>query len=45
MQAHEEVADAARENSDIMIEFASIDPHKGKMGVREARAIRALKLT
>ena len=34
---NEEVADAARENSDIMMAFASIDPHKGKMGVREAR--------
>ena len=34
---NEEVADAARENSDMMIAFASIDPHKGKMGVREAR--------
>ena len=34
-----EVADAARENSDIMIAFASIDPHKGRMGAREARAL------
>ena len=34
-----EVADAARDNSDIMIAFASIDPHKGRMGVREARAL------
>ena len=34
---NEEIADAARENGDIMIAFASIDPHKGKMGVREAR--------
>ncbi len=32
-----EVSDAARENSDIMLAFASIDPHKGKMGAREAR--------
>src|SRR5512143_1651940 len=37
--ANEEVADAASENSDMMIAFASIDPHKGKMGVREARAL------
>jgi hypothetical protein len=37
--ANEEVADAARENSDIMIAFASIDPHKGKLGVREARQL------
>jgi predicted TIM-barrel fold metal-dependent hydrolase len=36
---NEEVADAARENSDIMLAFASIDPHKGKMGVREARKL------
>ena len=32
---NEEVIDAARENSDIMVAFASIDPHKGKLGVRE----------
>ncbi len=36
---NEEVADAARENADIMLAFASIDPHKGKMGVREARRL------
>ena len=35
--SNEEVAEAAAENSDIMIAFASIDPHKGVMGVREAR--------
>jgi len=35
--SNEEVAQAAAENSDIMIAFASIDPHKGIMGVREAR--------
>src|SRR5580693_8774330 len=34
---NQEVIDAARENSDIMIAFASIDPHKGMMGAREAR--------
>jgi predicted TIM-barrel fold metal-dependent hydrolase len=34
---NEEVAEAARDNSDMMIAFASIDPHKGKLGVREAR--------
>src|SRR5450432_2323366 len=33
---NQEVIDAARENSDIMIAFASIDPHKGMMGAREA---------
>src|SRR5690606_991055 len=36
---NEEVAEAALENSDIMMAFASIDPHKGKMGVREARRL------
>lgn len=34
-----EVADAAAENSDMMIAFASIDPHKGRMGVSEAREL------
>jgi hypothetical protein len=34
---NEEVAEAAAENADIMIAFASIDPHKGRMGLREAR--------
>ncbi|MEQ1649129.1 MAG: amidohydrolase family protein [Hyphomicrobiaceae bacterium] len=36
---NEEVAEAAAANSDMMIAFASIDPHKGKMGVREAEAL------
>ncbi|HLT89914.1 MAG TPA: amidohydrolase family protein [Woeseiaceae bacterium] len=36
---NEEIVDAARENSDIMLAFASIDPHKGKMGLREARRL------
>ncbi len=35
--SNDEVAEAAAANSDIMIAFASIDPHKGIMGVREAR--------
>ncbi|MEY2655944.1 MAG: hypothetical protein RLZZ524_2972, partial [Pseudomonadota bacterium] len=34
---NEEICDAARENADMMVAFASIDPHKGKMGAREAR--------
>ena len=34
---NEEVAEAAAANTDIMMAFASIDPHKGRMGVREAR--------
>jgi uncharacterized protein len=33
---NEEVAEVAHENNDALIPFASIDPHKGKMGVREA---------
>ena len=36
---NEEVAEAALENSDMMVAFASIDPHKGMMGVREARRL------
>ena len=36
---NEEVAEAARDNSDIMVAFGSIDPHKGKFGVREARRL------
>lgn len=37
--ANEEVAEAAAANSDIMIAFASIDPHKGKLGALEARRL------
>src|SRR5580765_8759338 len=37
--SNEEIAEAAQQNSDIMIAFASIDPHKGKMGAREARRL------
>ena len=36
---NDEVAEAAAANADMMMAFASIDPHKGKMGVREARAL------
>ena len=36
---NEEVAEAARANSDIMIAFGSVDPHKGKMGLREVKAL------
>jgi predicted TIM-barrel fold metal-dependent hydrolase len=36
---NEEIAEAAMANSDIMIAFGSIDPHKGKMGAREARKL------
>jgi uncharacterized protein len=38
---NEEVAEAALNNSDMMVAFASIDPHKGKMGAREARRLLA----
>ena len=36
---NEEICEAAKANSDMMIAFASIDPHKGKMGAREARRL------
>jgi predicted TIM-barrel fold metal-dependent hydrolase len=36
---NEEVAEAAAENPDVMIAFASVDPHKGLMGVREVRRL------
>jgi predicted TIM-barrel fold metal-dependent hydrolase len=32
-----EIADVAAAHADICIPFASIDPHKGKLGAREAR--------
>lgn len=32
-----EIAEFAQKNDDICIAFASIDPHKGKLGAREAR--------
>ena len=39
---NEEVAEAARANADMMMAFASIDPHKGKMGVgRRATSSRS----
>ena len=38
---NEEIAEAAQKNSDMMIAFASIDPHKGKMGAREAQRLIA----
>jgi len=34
--ANEEVAETAHDHADVLIPFASVDPHKGKMGVREA---------
>ena len=38
---NEEIAEAASKNADMMIAFASIDPHKGRMGAREARRLIA----
>ena len=38
---NEEICDAAAKNSDMMVAFASIDPHKGRMGAREARRLIA----
>ncbi len=36
---NEEIAESAAENADVAIPFASIDPSRGKMGVREARRL------
>jgi predicted TIM-barrel fold metal-dependent hydrolase len=36
---NEEVLEAAAANPDVLIPFASVDPHKGKLGVREARRL------
>jgi uncharacterized protein len=36
---NDEVLDAARANPEVLIPFASVDPHKGKLGVREAREL------
>jgi predicted TIM-barrel fold metal-dependent hydrolase len=36
---NEEVAELAAENDDVLIPFASVDPWKGKMGVREAQRL------
>jgi hypothetical protein len=38
---NEEVLAAAAANPDVLIPFASVDPHKGKLGVREARRLIA----
>jgi predicted TIM-barrel fold metal-dependent hydrolase len=35
--SNEEIAEAAAENADIMMAFATIDPHNGKRGAIEAR--------
>jgi uncharacterized protein len=38
---NEEIAEIARANADVLIPFASIDPHKGRRGVDEARRLIA----
>ena len=37
--SNEEIAESAAEHADVAIPFASIDPARGKMGVREARRL------
>jgi len=37
--SNEEVAESAAEHADVAIPFASIDPARGQMGVREARRL------
>ena len=37
--SNEEIAEVANANSDVLIPFASIDPHKGKRGAREAQRL------
>ncbi|WP_281181829.1 amidohydrolase family protein [Actinomadura macra] len=37
--ANEEVAEGCAAHPDVLIPFASIDPHKGRAGVREARRL------
>jgi uncharacterized protein len=36
---NEEVMEAAAANSDMMMAFGSVDPHKGKMGLREVKQL------
>jgi uncharacterized protein len=36
---NDEVLQAARENPDVLIPFGSVDPHKGKLAVLEAREL------
>jgi predicted TIM-barrel fold metal-dependent hydrolase len=38
---NDEVLKAARENPDVLIPFGSVDPHKGKLGLREAQELIA----
>jgi len=41
--SNEEVAGICAENDDILIPFASIDPHKGKAGAREVKRLVRLE--
>jgi uncharacterized protein len=36
---NDEVLEAARKYPDVLVPFGSVDPHKGKLGVREAREL------
>ncbi len=36
---NDEVLAVARENPDVLIPFASVDPHRGKLGVRQAQEL------
>ena len=36
---NKDVAEMSAQNSDIMLAFASIDPHRGKQGLCEARRL------
>ncbi|WP_346092358.1 amidohydrolase family protein [Streptomyces olivaceiscleroticus] len=36
---NEEVAEAAADNADVLIPFASLDPHRGKAAVKQARRL------
>ena len=38
---NDEVLEAAKANSDMMMAFGSVDPHKGKMGLREVKKLIA----
>jgi predicted TIM-barrel fold metal-dependent hydrolase len=38
---NDELLEAAKANSDMMMAFGSVDPHKGKMGLREVKKLIA----
>jgi predicted TIM-barrel fold metal-dependent hydrolase len=38
---NDEVLEAAKANADMMMAFGSVDPHKGKMGLREVKKLIA----